>query len=105
MVAASAAARLQKTGSPSSGPSCLLIVDRTFVNLEAVAQRMLGGWIAYAMRAFLVGWDSNVVKNYIKVDHGLAGWRKVRRNEEQRVAGAKDNQSGATITPPYHLSA
>jgi hypothetical protein len=74
MVAAAAAARIQESHPTSRG---LLIVDRTVVNLEAVAQRMLGGWIAYAMRAFLIGWDSNVVSNYVKIKHGVDGWRKV----------------------------
>ena len=72
MVAASSALSIS-----SSHSYVLVIVDRTFSSLEAVAQRMLGRWIAYAMKAFLVGWDSDVVKGYVGLAHGKSGWRKV----------------------------
>ena len=47
MVAASAA--------EGRDDNTLLIVDRSFKCLEAVAENMLGGWVGVAMRVFLRG--------------------------------------------------
>ncbi|GMH50137.1 hypothetical protein TL16_g00701 [Triparma laevis f. inornata] len=44
----------------------LLIVDRSFKCLEAVAENMLGGWVGVAMRVFLRGWNSDIVTSFEK---------------------------------------
>jgi hypothetical protein len=43
----------------------LLICDRTFCNLEAVAQRLVGGWSGYAIRALAPFWSTDVVGDYL----------------------------------------
>ncbi|GMH91951.1 hypothetical protein TrST_g542 [Triparma strigata] len=58
MVAASAA--------EGRDDNTLLIVDRSFKCLEAVAENMLGGWVGVAMRVFLRGWNSDVVTSFEK---------------------------------------
>lgn len=42
----------------------LLICDRTFTSLDAVASRMLGSWAGYGLR-FIGLWTSNVAKDYL----------------------------------------
>ena len=43
------------------GDECLLIVDRSFRCLEAVAENMLGSWVGFATKVFLRGWNSDSV--------------------------------------------
>jgi hypothetical protein len=43
----------------------LLICDRTFCNLEAVAQRLVGGWSGYAIRALAPFWSTDVVGDFL----------------------------------------
>ncbi len=42
----------------------LLVADRTFANLEAVAARLLAQWAATALK-FSTRWDTNNVRNYL----------------------------------------
>jgi len=43
----------------------LLICDRTFCNLEAVAQRLVGGWSGYAIRMLAPFWSTDVVGDFL----------------------------------------
>ena len=43
----------------------LLICDRTFCNLEAVAQRLVGGWSGYAIRCLAPFWSTDVAGDFI----------------------------------------
>jgi esterase/lipase len=42
----------------------LLVADRTFANLEAVAARLIAQWAATALR-ISTRWDTNNVRNYL----------------------------------------
>ena len=47
-------------------PSVLLVCDRTFCNLEAVAQRLVGSWTAPAIRSLtLFVWNTDVAGDYL----------------------------------------
>lgn len=64
-MAASGTAR-QLSQSPSFGKKLsLLICDRTFCNLEAIAQRLVGGWTGYAIRCLTPFWNTDVAGDYL----------------------------------------
>jgi hypothetical protein len=64
-VAAAGAAR-KLTESPFlKDKVSLLICDRTFCNLEAVAQRLVGGWSGYAIRALAPFWSTDVAGDFL----------------------------------------
>lgn len=44
---------------------CLLICDRTFCNLEAIAQRLVGTWTGYAIRGLAPMWNTDVTGDYV----------------------------------------
>jgi hypothetical protein len=64
-VAASATAKHLSQSSFSRDKVSLLICDRTFCNLEAVAQRLVGGWSGYAIRALAPLWSTDVANDFI----------------------------------------
>jgi pimeloyl-ACP methyl ester carboxylesterase len=64
-VAASATAKHLSQSAFSRDRLALLICDRTFCNLEAVAQRLVGGWSGYAIRALAPLWSTDVVNDFI----------------------------------------
>ncbi|GKY93056.1 hypothetical protein MPSEU_000273900 [Mayamaea pseudoterrestris] len=43
----------------------LLVCDRTFCNLEAVAQRLVGGWSGYAIRCLAPFWSTDVAGDFV----------------------------------------
>jgi len=43
----------------------LLLCDRTFCNLEATAQRLVGGWSGYAIRMLAPFWSTDVVGDFL----------------------------------------
>ena len=43
----------------------LLLCDRTFCNLEATAQRLVGGWSGYAIRLLAPFWSTDVVGDFL----------------------------------------
>jgi hypothetical protein len=45
----------------------LLICDRTFCNLEAIAQRLVGHWTGYAIRALTPMWNTDVAGDFLAV--------------------------------------
>lgn len=63
-VAASATAR-QLSQSPSRDKLALLICDRTFCNLESVAQRLVGSWSGYAIRLLAPLWSTDVASDFV----------------------------------------
>jgi hypothetical protein len=64
-VAASAAARKMTESSFLKDKVSLLICDRTFCNLEAVAQRLVGGWSGYAIRMLAPLWSTDVAGDFL----------------------------------------
>ena len=64
-VAASATAKELSQSAVLSDKLALLICDRTFCNLEAVAQRLVAGWSGYAIRALAPIWSTDVAHDFI----------------------------------------
>lgn len=65
-VAASGAARKLSHLPNVRNRLSLLICDRTFCNLEAVAQRLVGGWTGYAIRTLtLFAWSTDVAGDFL----------------------------------------
>jgi len=69
MVAASTAkilsSRTVHSGpSNNSTPEILLVCDRTFCNLIATAQRLVGGWSGPAIRMLVPFWNTNVAADF-----------------------------------------
>jgi len=64
-VAASATAKQLSQSALTKDKLALLICDRTFCNLEAVAQRLVGGWSGYAIRALTPLWSTDVANDFI----------------------------------------
>jgi pimeloyl-ACP methyl ester carboxylesterase len=99
-VAASGTARKLTENNPLRDKVALLICDRTFCNLEAVAQRLVGGWSGYAIRTLAPFWSTDVVGDYLaatcpkvvatdaadaiiadtsSLKSGVAFWKEIRR--------------------------
>jgi hypothetical protein len=51
--------------SPMSRKLSLLICDRTFCNLEAIAQRLVGDWSGYAIRCLTPTWNTDVAGDFL----------------------------------------
>jgi len=64
-LAAAGAARNLTATTSSAKVSTLLICDRTFCNLEAVAQRLVGGWTGNAIRLLTPTWSTDVARDFI----------------------------------------
>jgi hypothetical protein len=64
-MAASGIARQFSRSSNMRNKLALLICDRTFCNLEAVAQRLVGGWTGYAMRVLAPFWNTDVAGDFL----------------------------------------
>lgn len=58
----------------------LLICDRTFCNLEAIAQRLVGGWSGYAIRGLAPLWSTDVAGDFL-----AASCRKVVASDANDV--------------------
>jgi hypothetical protein len=99
-VAASAAGRYLSSLPSTRGKVSLLVCDRTFCNLEAVAQRLVGGWSGYAIRALAPLWGTDVAGDFVassvpkvvasdaadaiiddaaSLKSGVALWKEIRR--------------------------
>lgn len=102
-VAASGTARHLSQSSSLKGKLSLLICDRTFCNLEAVAQRLVGGWSAYAVRGLAPFWSTDVAGDFLasnckkvvatdsadaiiadpsSLKAGIAWWKELSRGKE-----------------------
>jgi hypothetical protein len=64
-IAAASTARKLTENSVLEDRVSLLICDRTFCNLEAVAQRLVGGWSGYAIRFLAPFWSTDVVGDFL----------------------------------------
>lgn len=71
-MAAAGAARELTTVKPASiqqsnatTASIVLVCDRTFCNLEAVAQRLIGRWTGRAIRLLTPGWSTDVARDFL----------------------------------------
>ena len=64
MAAAGAAKALTATSSRPN-MSTILVCDRTFCNLEAVAQRLVGRWTGNAIRILTPGWSTDVARDFL----------------------------------------
>lgn len=58
-------AQQQHQPSSNTNVSLLLICDRTFCNLEALAQRLVGGWSGYAIRLLTPLWNMDVANDFL----------------------------------------
>jgi hypothetical protein len=64
-LSAAGAARYLSNSAAYRSKLSLLFCDRTFCNLEAIAQRLVGGWTGYAIRALAPLWNTDVAGDYI----------------------------------------
>jgi len=66
-ISGSAAALTTTTTATTPKPKCstLLICDRTFCNLEAVAQRLVGQWTGTAIRLLTPSWSTDIARDYL----------------------------------------
>jgi len=64
-LAASGTARKLTTETHHGPKVSMLLCDRTFCNLEAVAQRLVGGWSGYAIRLLAPLWSTDVVGDFL----------------------------------------
>jgi len=86
----------------------LLICDRTFCNLQAIAQRLIGNWVAPAISTLAPFWNTDVAGDFLAAtcpkvvaqDHadaiiadagslksGIALWKEIRRETSTRSLG------------------
>jgi len=63
--AAGAARALTPASAAKACPVSLLICDRTFCNLESVAQRLVGQWTGNAIRLLTPTWSTDVARDYL----------------------------------------
>jgi len=63
--AAGAARALTPASAAKACPVSLLICDRTFCNLESVAQRLVGQWTGNAIRLLAPTWSTDVARDYL----------------------------------------
>jgi pimeloyl-ACP methyl ester carboxylesterase len=80
----------------------LLICDRTFTNLEAVAQRLVGGWSGYAIRALAPFWSTDVAGYFL-----AANCPKVVANDcaDAIIADTSSLKSGIAFWKEVHRGA
>jgi hypothetical protein len=64
-VAATGTGRYLSQMPSSRNKISLLLCDRTFCNLEAIAQRLVGGWSGYAIRALAPFWNTDVAGDFL----------------------------------------
>lgn len=90
-VAASGAARKLTESAFLKDKVALLVCDRTFCNLEAVAQRLVGSWTGYAIRALAPFWSTDVAGDFL-----AANCPKVVANDcaDAIIADASSLKSG-----------
>ena len=107
-LAASFTANQLSQSSFSRSKLCLLICDRTFCNLEAVAQRLVGGWSGYAIRMLAPFWSTDVASDFLSatcpkvvandsadaiifdsasLKSGIAFWKEVQKSTSTKGVG------------------
>lgn len=98
-VAASGTARRLSESPATRGKLALVICDRTFCNLEAVAQRLVGGWTGYAIRGLAPFWNTDVAGDFL-----AATCPKVLANDaaDAIINDAASLKSGVAIWKEMH---
>jgi pimeloyl-ACP methyl ester carboxylesterase len=93
-VAASRAANVVTHHPSTRAKVALLVCDRTFCNLEAVAQRLVGDWSGYAIRMLAPFWNTDVVADFL-----TAACPKVVANDftDAIVADASSLKTGVAL--------
>ena len=107
-VAAAGAARVLTNTPSTKDKVALLICDRTFTNLQAIAQRLVGSWTAPAISALAPMWNTDVAADFLTAtcpkvlaqDHadaiiadsgslksGIALWKEIRRQTSTKGVG------------------
>jgi hypothetical protein len=64
-MAAACAARTLSATTAKQKSSLILVCDRTFCNLEAVAQRLVGKWTGNVIRLLTPGWTTDVTRDFL----------------------------------------
>jgi hypothetical protein len=98
-VAASGAARRLSESPATRSKLALVICDRTFCNLEAVAQRLIGGWTGYAIRGLAPFWNTDVAGDFL-----AATCPKVMANDaaDAIINDAASLKSGVALWKEMH---
>jgi len=98
-VAASGAARRLSESPATRNKLALVICDRTFCNLEAVAQRLVGGWTGYAIRGLAPFWNTDVAGDFL-----AASCPKVVANDaaDAIINDAASLKSGVALWKEIH---
>ena len=98
-VAASGAARKLTESAFMKDKVSLLVCDRTFCNLEAVAQRLVGGWSGYAIRMLAPFWSTDVAGDFL-----AANCPKVVANDcaDAIIADSSSLKSGISFWKEIH---
>jgi pimeloyl-ACP methyl ester carboxylesterase len=101
-VAASATARYLSSVPSLRSRVALLICDRTFCNLEAVAQRLVGGWSGYAIRLLAPLWSTDVAGDFL-----AASCPKVIASDaaDSIISDAASLKSGVALWKEIHRGA
>lgn len=107
-VAAAGAARGLTSMPSTTDKVALLICDRTFTNLQAIAQRLVGSWTAPAITTLAPLWNTDVAADFLAAtcpkilaqDHadviiadsgslksGVALWNEIRRRSSTKSLG------------------
>lgn len=101
-VAASSTARMISESPTLRGKLSLLLCDRTFCNLEAVSQRLVGGWAGNAIRILAPFWSTNVTNDFL-----AAHCRKVVANDagDLIISDPSSLKSGIALWKEIHRGA
>lgn len=100
-VSAAGTARHLSNSSTYQSKISLLICDRTFCNLEAIAQRMVGGWSGYAIRILAPMWNTDVASDYV-----ATSCPKILASDaaDMIIAEASSLKSGVSLWKEVHRS-
>jgi hypothetical protein len=100
-MAAAGAAHYLSRSPDTLDKLALLICDRTFCNLEAVAQRLVGDWTGYAIRCLAPFWNTDVAGDFL-----AAQCPKVVANDaaDQMIADSSSLKSGVALWKEIHRS-
>lgn len=98
-LSAAGTARHLSNSSTYRSKVSLLICDRTFCNLEAIAQRMVGGWSGYAIRMLAPLWNTDVAADYV-----AASCPKILASDaaDMIIAEASSLKSGVALWKEVH---
>jgi len=114
LAASGAARKLTNQSNTATHKVALLLCDRTFCNLEAVAQRLVGGWSGYAIRLLAPFWSTDVVGDFLaatcpkvvatdsadaiiadssSLKAGISFWKEMKRSTSSSTNSSSTNAS------------